>query len=124
MYGNTPLLWSEQLTGEQRLRFIVNSYTRMRYLNSDGSLDLISKESSASNEAQTETSGLTPWFDWPHKKLDQTIIFGHWSTQGLVNRDRYIGLDTGCIWGGRLTAMNIDSRELFSVACEQHQAID
>ena len=119
MYGNTPALWSEQLTGALRLRFIVNSFTRMRYLHSDGSLDLISKENSAGDIS----SDLTPWFDWRQKQLDQTIIFGHWSTQGLVNRDRHIGLDTGCVWGGQLTAMNIDTREIFSVNCQQHQAI-
>ena len=120
MYGNTPALWSEQLTGAQRLRFIVNSFTRMRFLNSDCSLDLISKEGT---DSTGQSSGLTPWFDWPQNQLNQTIIFGHWSSQGLVNRDRHIGLDTGCIWGGQLTAMNIDTRESFSVDCQQHQAI-
>ena len=120
MYGNTPAAWSEQLAGAQRLRFIVNSFTRMRFLNHDSSLDLVSKESSVGEDRAT---GLTPWFEWPRKKLEQTIIFGHWSSQGLVNRDQHIGLDTGCVWGGQLTAMNIDTRELLSVQCQPHQAI-
>ena len=118
MYGNVPAVWTQQLSGAQRLRFIVNCFTRMRYLNADGSLDLITKEGAE------QTTQLTPWFDWPNRELKQTIIFGHWSTRGLVNRANTIGLDTGCIWGGSLTAMNIDTREVTSVACKKHQLID
>ena len=145
MYGNVPAAWSEQLNGAQRLRFIVNSFTRMRYLQPDGSLDLLTKEGRLSKEGSLskegrlskedrlsekssdppslETAHLTPWFDWPNRAIKQTIVFGHWSTQGLVNRPHTIGLDTGCIWGGSLTAMDIDTRQITSVPCKTHQLI-
>ncbi|HEV7915291.1 MAG TPA: bis(5'-nucleosyl)-tetraphosphatase (symmetrical), partial [Albitalea sp.] len=119
MYGNQPSRWDESLTGTDRLRFVVNALTRMRFVRPDGTLELQVKESSA-----TAPPGLVPWFEAPGRKTQgMPIAFGHWSTLGLVNRPDLLALDTGCVWGGRLTAVRIDGgrRDVVQVACEQAQ---
>ena len=118
MYGNEPARWSESLAGHDRLRCVVNALTRVRMLAADGTMDLKHKGASASAPA-----GLVPWFDHPARATRGTpIVFGHWSTEGLVLRDDAIGLDTGCVWGGRLTALRLEDRALFQVGCPQSQA--
>ena len=104
MYGNEPRRWSAALTGTERLRFIVNCYTRMRYCDADGALDLKAKGAPGSQAA-----GLMPWFEVPGRLTQGLhILFGHWSTVGEI-RDRNVhALDTGCVWGGRLTALRLD----------------
>jgi bis(5'-nucleosyl)-tetraphosphatase (symmetrical) len=103
MYGNTPNKWSNSLKGADRLRVIVNSFTRMRFCSTKGEMDFISKEG-----AGTAPKNFYPWFDVPNRKTqDKRIFFGHWSTLGLVRKDNVIGLDTGCVWGGNLTAISI-----------------
>ena len=119
MYGNEPARWSESLTGHDRLRFAVNVLTRIRFVAADGTLDLKSKEG-----AGGAPPGCVAWFDAPDRRTaDTPIAFGHWSTLGLVNRPDLLALDTGCVWGGQLTAVRIDGgrREMIQVECAQAQ---
>jgi bis(5'-nucleosyl)-tetraphosphatase (symmetrical) len=125
MYGNEPSLWSPNLTDADQSRFTINAFTRMRWIDSQARLDLISKEGSspvAPSDAKSPTT-LFPWYEYPSPAWKgTTIVFGHWSTQGLINRPSVIGLDTGCLWGGSLTAMDLQNRQTYSVSCAQHQA--
>ena len=115
MYGNRPLAWQPQLQGADRLRCILNALTRMRFLSHEGAMDLKLKGSIASAPA-----GWTPWFDHPQRATrGTTVVFGHWSTLGLMMREDVIGIDTGCVWGGRLTALRWPSREIVQVECPQ-----
>jgi len=119
MYGNEPSRWSPALTGDDRLRFAVNVLTRIRFVTADGALELKSKEG-----AGGAPKGCTPWFDAPGRlTAGVPIAFGHWSTLGLVNRPDLLALDTGCVWGGQLTAVRVDGgrREVVQVACAQAQ---
>ncbi len=119
MYGNQQTLWSETLTGHDRLRFAVNTLTRIRFVDEHGALELKSKEGAAK-----APRGLVPWFDAPGRRTRGVpIAFGHWSTLGLVDRPDLLALDTGCVWGGRLTAVRVDGgrRELFQVPCDEAQ---
>lgn len=103
MYGNEPDLWSENLSGWARLRYIVNCFTRLRYVDDAGRIT--HKEKGAPNSNKS----LTPWFRFPKRKSSAArIIFGHWSTLGLVFENNVYALDTGCVWGGELTALCLD----------------
>ncbi len=113
MYGNQPARWSEALTGPDRLRCILNALTRMRYLSDDGTMDFRIKEGPAA-----APPGLVPWFDHPQRATRGTpVIFGHWSTLGLMLRDDAICLDTGCLWGQALTALSWPERTTVQVPC-------
>ncbi len=117
MYGNTPARWDDQLMGADRLRCIVNALTRLRFCTADGTMEFATKEGPGAPPA-----GYLPWFDVPGRKTaDTPIVFGHWSTLGLVTRDKLLGLDTGCVWGGKLSAMRLPDRLLLQVDCPQHQ---
>jgi bis(5'-nucleosyl)-tetraphosphatase (symmetrical) len=118
MYGNQPDTWSEGLRGMERLRFVINAFTRMRYCRRDGRLDLEAKD-----KPGEQASDLLPWFDVPGRQSgDVRIICGHWSTLGLVRRRDLLALDTGCVWGGALTAVNLDvESEPVQSACKAHQ---
>jgi len=119
MYGNEPSVWSSELTGADRLRYAVNALTRMRFVQTNGALELASKEGAGQAPA-----GCTAWFDAANRACqDQPIAFGHWSTLGLVNKPHLLALDTGCVWGGRLTAARVDGgrREVIQVDCRQAQ---
>jgi bis(5'-nucleosyl)-tetraphosphatase (symmetrical) len=119
MYGNQPALWSNTLQGVERWRHVINVLTRIRFCHADGSLDFKAKEGAAQ-----APPGLVPWFDFPRRANAGTpIAFGHWSTLGLVNRPDLLGIDTGCVWGGALTAVRIDGgrREVVQVRCQQAQ---
>jgi bis(5'-nucleosyl)-tetraphosphatase (symmetrical) len=120
MYGNNPARWRDDLRGDDLLRISVNALTRIRFCTADGEMDFSSKEG-----AGTAPAGFMPWFDVPGRKTANVpIAFGHWSTLGLINRPDLIALDTGCVWGGCLTAMRIDGarREVVQVQCAQAQA--
>lgn len=122
MYGNAPDRWSDNLTGTDRLRVIVNALTRLRFCTADGVMDFDSTEA-----ASQAPPGLTPWFDVPGRRSADTLIaFGHWSTLGWLNRSHLLGLDTGCVWGGCLSAVRfgatLKEREQIQVHCEQAQA--
>ena len=118
MYGNEPNRWDDSLTGMARLRCIVNALTRMRLCEPDGSMDFKHKES----ENGPEGSGLVPWFDLPERRTQNvTVVFGHWSALGLVLRPNLVGLDSGCVWGGKLTAVCLDNRALLQVDCPEYR---
>jgi len=121
MYGNGPDRWDPALTGMDRLRTIVNAMTRLRFCSADGVMDFESTEG-----AQKAPEGLMPWFDVPGRRaVGALVAFGHWSTLGLLDRPDTLALDTGCVWGGCLSAMRFGAtlaeRELLQVHCEQSQ---
>ncbi|MEC5215761.1 bis(5'-nucleosyl)-tetraphosphatase (symmetrical) [Actimicrobium sp. GrIS 1.19] len=117
MYGNTPGLWDDTLEGNGRLRCIVNALTRMRYCTPDGRMEFNMKES-----AGIDVEGYLPWFDLPQRQsADVTVVFGHWSALGLIRRENLIGLDSGCVWGGKLSAVRLSDHALFQVDCPQYQ---
>ena len=108
MYGDTPWKWRGSLKGSRRLRFIVNTFTRMRMLTSTGRLNF-----SFTNSPHRARPGQVPWFLYPGNAWDQTrIVFGHWSALGLIALPNLLSLDTGCVWGRQLTAIRIDRRVL------------
>ena len=122
MYGSKPMAWSEELTGADRLRVIVNALTRMRFCNAQGEMEFTSKAS-----ADAAPAGYMPWFDVPGRQTAQdTVAFGHWSTLGKLDRQDVFALDTGCVWGGCLTALRLDGphadqrweHHTFEVNCE------
>jgi len=113
MYGNEPAIWSDDLQGYDRLRCIINTLTRMRLCRPDGGIDFKIKEG-----LDAAPPGYVPWFDMPGRKTaDITCVFGHWASLGLTLRPNLIGLDTGCVWGGKLTAIRLEDRALFQVEC-------
>ena len=117
MYGNEPARWDDNLEGTDRLRCVVNALTRIRFCTPDGSMDL-----AASKGVETALPGYLPWFDVPGRKTEEvTVVFGHWSTLGLTLRPNLISLDTGCLWGGKLTAVCLEDRSVIQVDCPQYQ---
>jgi bis(5'-nucleosyl)-tetraphosphatase (symmetrical) len=118
MYGNKPDKWSEQLRGMDRLRFVINVFTRMRYCQRDGTIDLKMKD-----KPGDQPEGFYPWFDVPGRASREVrVICGHWSTLGLVRRKDLLALDTGCVWGGSLTAVNLDAEaEAIQLGCSSHR---
>ncbi len=118
MYGNKPVSWSKDLGGWDRLRFIVNCFTRMRYCTPKGELDFKSK-----GKPDFKSKDSIPWFMVPGRKsLNRTIIFGHWSTLGLYQDNNVHAIDTGCLWGGSLTALRLDDMKVFSLPCKGYSA--
>jgi bis(5'-nucleosyl)-tetraphosphatase (symmetrical) len=120
MYGDEPERWDERLEGTQRLRFVINVLTRLRVCTADGRVDL-----SVKGPPPPASSPLRPWFEHAHRATrTERVIFGHWSALGLVQRPGVVGLDTGCVWGGALTALDLESdRPPLSVRCGRHQLI-
>ncbi len=123
MYGDEPTAWSDRLAGADRLRYIVNALTRMRFCSAQGVMELDAKMG-----PDQAPPGFLPWFEHGHRQTASiTVAFGHWSTLGLVNRPDLICLDTGCAWGGQLSAMRITrdgkERELIQVACNSTHAV-
>jgi bis(5'-nucleosyl)-tetraphosphatase (symmetrical) len=117
MYGNEPARWDDGLRGADRLRCIVNALTRIRFCSADGTMDFHTKDG-----AGEAPDGFMPWFDVPGRRsADVTVVAGHWSTLGLVVRPDFIALDTGCVWGGKLTAVCLENREIVQVDCPQYQ---
>jgi bis(5'-nucleosyl)-tetraphosphatase (symmetrical) len=120
MYGDTPARWSPRLGGDDRLRFIVNTLTRIRFCDAQGELEFETKGS-----ARAAPPGFMPWFEVPGRRsADTPIAFGHWSTLGLIDTPGLLALDTGCVWGGSLSAVRVDGgrREVAQVRCAQAQA--
>lgn len=114
MYGADQ--FSDTLTGSSRMRAILNGFTRMRFINATGQLDFSLKEGIA-----RMPEGFSPWFELP-RAVQKTICFGHWSMLGLVLRPSTIAVDTGCLWGGALSAVRICDRKLFQEPCPQWSA--
>lgn len=115
MYGNQPNCWKNKLIGLERLRLITNYFTRMRFCTDEGLLELETKESMAATPL-----GFSPWFSFPERKTwNDKIIFGHWAAlEGNANTPNIYALDTGCVWGGALTAMRLEDEMRFSCFCD------
>ena len=125
MYGDEPPRWHDSLTGTARLRVIVNALTRLRFCDASGNMEFDSKEG-----AGATPSGYMPWFEVPGRQTANiTVAFGHWSTLGWLNRSDVLSLDTGCVWGGCLSALRLSgdntgaplTQTLIQVKCEQAQ---
>lgn len=117
MYGNEPSTWKEDHKGGKRMRVIINALTRIRLCTPNGHMEFATKVTPGAWPA-----GLVPWFDVPNRATrDVTTVFGHWSTLGLMQRPDVICLDTGCVWGGALTALRLQDRKLVQVKCSQFQ---
>ncbi len=105
MYGNSPKRWDDKLQGMERLRVVVNALTRLRFCSPEGEMEFANKEGATGAPA-----GYVPWFDVPGRKtVDTTIAFGHWSTLGWLHRSDVFALDSGCVWGGCLTALQLQT---------------
>jgi len=121
MYGNHPRRWHDGLEGMDRIRMIVNALTRLRFCTADGTMDFDAKDG-----ADAAPPGFMPWFEVPGRATaSDTVAFGHWSTLGWLGRDRLLALDSGCVWGGCLTALRWHAdpaqRERITVNCPQAQ---
>lgn len=115
MYGNEPAQWRADLKGTDRRRLAINALTRLRFCSPAGTMDFLSKEGAAN-----APSGFLPWFALPDRRSqDVSVVFGHWSTLGLINGAQVMALDTGCVWGGALTAVHLHSRELIQEPSRQ-----
>jgi bis(5'-nucleosyl)-tetraphosphatase (symmetrical) len=119
MYGNTPVRWDDALQGADRWRVVINALTRLRFCTEDGTMDFTVKDSAAA-----APPGHKPWFHIASRRTQGVpIAFGHWSTLGLIDRADLLSLDTGCVWGGTLSAARIDGgrREVLQVPCARAQ---
>ncbi len=120
MYGNRPAAWRDDLTGVDRLRVVVNALTRLRFCSAHGAMEFATKEG-----AQAAPPGFMPWFDVPGRQTaGVTVAFGHWSTLGALHRPHVWALDSGCVWGGCLSAMRLSANgqtERIQVECPPAQ---
>jgi bis(5'-nucleosyl)-tetraphosphatase (symmetrical) len=114
MYGGMPSSWREDLTGWDRLRVIVNAMTRLRFCYAGGEMELRAKGAQA-------PPGFRPWFEL-RPAGEMPIVCGHWSALGLKLSEKLIALDSGCVWGGQLSALRLEDRALFQVPCRSYQA--
>jgi len=118
MYGDIPDHWREELRGHERTRVIVNAFTRLRYCDREGAMDLRFK-----GALGDQPPDLVPWFQAPHRRSrDARIVFGHWSTLGPYDGDNVLALDSGCLWGRLLTAARLESghAEMVSIPCRSY----
>lgn len=119
LFGDKPDRWSRRLRGHDRIRFIINVFTRLRMVKTNGRIDLSHK-----GPPHKAHGPLIPWFDVRHRKTESTrIVFGHWSSLGYVNEPNLLSIDTGCVWGRRLTAVRLDAREKptkVNCSCERY----
>lgn len=120
MYGNEPNLWSRELSGVDRLRFVINCFTRLRYCDNEGRLDF-----DFSGPPGTQPKHLLPWFEAPNRKsADMRIVCGHWSALGYYEASNCIAIDTGCLWGGQLTAVELGKKAIrYSIDCAGFEKI-
>lgn len=128
MYGDEPAFWSDTLKGTLRLRVIVNALTRLRFCDANGTMEFTTKEGTGH-----APPGYMPWFEVPGRQTaNVTVAFGHWSTLGWLDRTDVLSLDTGCVWGGCLSALRVGgsggskittplTQKLIQVKCEQAQ---
>jgi bis(5'-nucleosyl)-tetraphosphatase (symmetrical) len=115
MYGNTPHQWNDKLAGYARLRVITNALTRMRICTVQGEMQFKFK-----GVVEDVPDGYLPWFEVPQRaSAEATVVFGHWSALGLIAQPNVIALDTGCLWGGAMTAIRLEDRKLFQVKCSK-----
>ena len=123
MYGNGPPSWTDALVGMERLRVVVNALTRIRFCTANGMMDFDTKEG-----ADAAPPGYIPWFEVPERQTQSVgVAFGHWSTLGWLGRPHLYSLDTGCVWGGSLSALRLDAsgdparHELLQIPCDMAQ---
>ena len=113
LYGSQPDRWDESLRGIDRLRVVVNAMTRMRFVSAEGVMDFRVK-----GEVEQAPRGYVPWFDAPGRaSASVPIVCGHWSALGLLIRPDLLALDSGCVWGGHLTAVRLEDRSVMQVSC-------
>jgi bis(5'-nucleosyl)-tetraphosphatase (symmetrical) len=118
MWGSEPNYWTDELTGWDRLRVVVNAMTRMRFVTADGRMEF--RAPGAKGPPERGPAGCLPWFDAPGRRSAQTtIVCGHWSALGFRQSDRLLALDSGCLWGGCLTAIRLEDRRVFQMPCGQ-----
>ncbi|HEX6735891.1 MAG TPA: symmetrical bis(5'-nucleosyl)-tetraphosphatase [Azonexus sp.] len=118
LWGSEPAGWSDELAGWPRLRVIVNAMTRMRFCTADGTMEFKSK-----GPLLNAPPGHVPWFEVPGRKsADAVLVTGHWSALGLKITPNLLALDSGCLWGGHLTAIRLEDRQLFQVNCAPGEA--
>ncbi|HEX5125114.1 MAG TPA: symmetrical bis(5'-nucleosyl)-tetraphosphatase [Rhodocyclaceae bacterium] len=116
LLGNKPNAWEQDLTGWDRFRVVINAMTRMRMMTPDGRMEMKAK-----GPPSAAPAGLMPWFEAPDAAWrTHTILCGHWSALGFRDAGQVIALDSGCVWGGSLTAMRLDDRAIFEVKCPQY----
>ncbi len=115
MYGNQPDRWRDDLAGIERLRVITNVMTRMRICTVDGKMEFAHK-----GKPVNLPRGYLPWFSVPRRRSQGTpVIFGHWAALGLYTESNVIALDTGCVWGGALSALRLSDRKLYQHAAAE-----
>ncbi|HRE18108.1 MAG TPA: symmetrical bis(5'-nucleosyl)-tetraphosphatase, partial [Rhodocyclaceae bacterium] len=118
MWGSEPAGWSDDLSGWERLRVIVNAMTRMRFCTPEGIMEFRTK-----GELINAPAGHLPWFEAPNRKsADSVLVTGHWSALGLKITPNLLALDSGCLWGGHLTAVRLEDRQVFQVPCAAGEA--
>lgn len=118
LFGSEPDSWHEGLTGYDRLRYIVNAFARMRYCSTDGKLEF--KQKSAPQDGNNSDAEFQPWFVFNNRRnKDYDIFFGHWSTLGAIDAYKVHATDTGCLWGGKMTAYCLESKQRHSIECQQ-----
>ena len=125
LFGNRPDRWEDALVGSDRLRVIVNALTRLRLCSADGRIDFDAKgaPATAGSALPPSPDEFQPWFDIARRRTrDALVVFGHWSALGFMARDDVIALDSGCVWGGALTAVRLEDRAAFHVSCPQARA--
>jgi bis(5'-nucleosyl)-tetraphosphatase (symmetrical) len=111
MYGNRPSRWHDKRTGWARLRLITRILTRIRFCNANGKMLV-----KYAGPPGSQPPGWRPWYRHRHRKTrDVTMVFGHWAALGLRTRTRYLALDSGCVWGGKLSAIRLEDRQVFQV---------
>ncbi|NJD26118.1 MAG: symmetrical bis(5'-nucleosyl)-tetraphosphatase [Betaproteobacteria bacterium] len=119
LWGSEPAAWSDDLAGWRRLRVIVNAMTRMRFCTRDGTMEFKVKGKVANAPA-----GYLPWFELPDRlSTDSVLVTGHWSALGLKITPNLLALDSGCLWGGHLTAVRLEDRRVFQVECSSEEAL-
>ncbi len=113
LYGSRPDRWDDKLRGIDRLRVIVNAMTRLRFCTAEGVMEFHTK-----GETAQAPPGYLPWFEVPGRKsADHTLVCGHWSALGLHIAPDLLALDSGCVWGGKLSAVRLEDRRLYQVPC-------
>lgn len=117
MWGSEPAAWRNELEGWPRLRVIVNAMTRMRFCSPEGVMDFRFK-----GEVAKAPAGCIPWFQAPNRRsADSVLVTGHWSALGLKVTTNLMALDSGCLWGGSLSAIRFEDRAIFQVDCSKNE---
>ncbi|MFM9979898.1 MAG: symmetrical bis(5'-nucleosyl)-tetraphosphatase [Burkholderiales bacterium] len=117
LYGSEPSAWNDALAGADRTRVVVNAMTRMRFCSDAGVMEFRAK-----GGVDATPAGYRPWFEVPGRRTaTTTVVCGHWSALGLRIAPNLLALDTGCVWGGALSAVRLEDRQLFRVPCAGYQ---